>query len=527
MVRWRTTLRWLGRKCPPGSLPFLALLAVALAGYSARWTGKAVRHNNLDDQGMDVTSHALMIYWQAHALPPSLLGEDAVYPKCAHALAAQLAPLYHGNVLQAMRCAALVALFAMLAAQYTLLCRFAPAGLAVVFLALWQRLCNETFFANLDHFAHANYQYAQAVGVAGFWLAVVFAAAPTPGVGMRWLMAVVGCSAATFAYACHLVPGVVAFGTLVAYYGLRFLRGSRVDGLRCLVSAAWAAAVVLSSEQWRVMASARGAFNDGWLPFAHLGLLLTWVPTLLAALGRVAWRTRRNDRRPVSDAELVLVAGLLTAGLLQGYFAYEWGLLGTTSAYTVKKFFFFTFPLASLLWFYWLTAWLRQTNFWGRGFGWFEGYRPGFVWGVATVLAWALLNRTLGVSSLRPGVEPGHDPLVATRLLEGRRATTPPSYYYDPRYPMGSLFATVAGLRVERDIARRCQEALQFRNLAPVPLATLVRDGHFACVMLPADADARAVFGFPVPTESDGPLQRCDLRPLYRPYPPAPPRETH
>jgi hypothetical protein len=420
-------------------------------------------------------------------------------------------PVLHDNPLQAMRAVALIALFAMLSAQYTLLCRLVRPVPALILLVLWQWLAGLTKFADLNHFRAGSYLYPQAVGTAGFWLVLVLVSTPSPGRMRGWLTTFVGLGLASGAYACHLVPGVMAFGTLGMFFGLRgFHHRSKTEFLRLFLTLLMGSVTIFSSAQWKLMASARTPVHESWLVFEHRWLLLTWIPTLAVVLVRLAGRLGgKSGRPPLADLELVLAAGLLVGGCLQAYFAYEWGVQGITSAYTVKKFFFFTFPLASLLWVAWLVRGLQAINLRIA-----IPARPAVA--AAVVLTGVGLYQVLADDYYRPYFGRAHDPIHLAHRLAEQRETLPRSYYYDPQHPMGSLYATVAGLRLHRDVGVYCWEALAFRERARISFWQIVHDGHIATVLLPLQTDPEEVFLVSVPTVEEDGFLRCDVRFVQR-----------
>src|SRR5262249_10787226 len=148
-------------------------------------------------------------------------------------------------------------------------------------------------------------------------------------------------------------------------------------------------------------------------------------------------------------------------------------VVGTTSAYTVKKLFFFTFPLASLLWVNWLATSGIGASLWERGLGRLGGYRS-WVTGAATLLLGGVGGFQLLAGDLkRPGPEPGHDPVQVARRLALRRAALGLSYYHDPKYPLGAYFASVTGLHLNRDQGLSCWETFRSQQ---VSIGTLVRE---------------------------------------------------
>jgi hypothetical protein len=488
----------------------LLLLFVTVLG-SVVWTSKALRNNNLDWQGLDIASHALMVTWEAQSLPPELLGHDQTYPKASHALAAALLPILRHNPIQAMRAVALIALFTMLSAQYTLLARLVRPVPALILLVLWQWLAGWTGFADLNHFVDGSYMFSQAAASAGFWLVLTVASTVAARRFEAWTLTIVALGLAWGAYACHLVPGAMAFGTLGVFFGLRGFRNrSKTEFLRMFLTMVVGGMTILSSVQWQLMAFARTAIFESWLPCDHLWLLLAWIPTLAVALVRLAGRLAgKQSPSALTDLELMLVAGLLVSGSLQAYFAFEWGVQGTTSAYTVKKFFFFTFPLASLLW----ISWLADAS---KAMALPTAVPPRLALAGALGLAGVCLYQMLAADFKRPYFGRAHDPVRLAHRLAGKRETLYRCYYYDPEFPMGSLYASVAGLRINRDQALRCWEALSFRDKAPVSFWQLVHDGHVATVLLPVQSDPEKVFLVPVPTVEEDGFLKCDVRSVTR-----------
>jgi hypothetical protein len=489
----------LARRCRPGSLPFLALLLAGAAAFSFAWAALPGRGNDLEHQGIDIVNHAILIHRQAHRVPTSDQGFHASYPQTAHALAAALMPLLGDNAVRAMDCAAWMTLLGMLACQYTLLCRLMGAWPALAVLVGWQWLCSQTLFADRDFFT-TNYFYPQAVGTLFYWLALVLLSTPESG-PTRVLWEGLALGAAALAYACHIVPGVAAFATLAAVQAYQLFLPGRLEALlRLLVTMIAGMCLVLASEQYRLMATARFQGNY-WLPYNRLWLLLSWVPTLLVACG-VLLRAlgQRRALRPDNPAA-VLTLGLLAAGALQGYLALEAVRAVTLGYYSAKKFFFLTFPLGGLLGC--AAAW------------WLSGRRlAGSL--RAALVAGGLLAAVVGLARWmicdprHPGAAAAElDPVAGAHMLAGLRPQLPPqTYFHDPAAPMNSLFASVVGLQLNHDSGIHSWESLYTKAF---PLWLVARHGIIAHLLLPPGVDGRALLGSEAHAETAGAFLRYDV----------------
>jgi hypothetical protein len=503
--------------CRPGSLRLLVILLAGSVGLAFGWAALPGRSNDLEHQGIDAVNHALMIHRRAHPVPRELQGTYASYPQLMHALAGCFMPVLGDNAIRAMDCVSWLTLLGLFAVQWTLLCRLLPALPALAVLTGWQWLRLQTHFADWDFF-HVNCYPPQALGTLLVWLQVLLLATAAPRV--RWLRDGAALLLALLAYNSHIVPGAVAFATLIILEGYHLLAGPGRTGasLRLVLTGVTAAGTLLGSEQLAVMAGAR-IIAGGTLLCDHLWLLLLWVPTLLLACVRVAWQRWRHSGP--EEMELVLSSALLAAGSIQGYLTLETVLHVSVGYYSALKLFWLTFPLASLLWLCWLSRLLCRT---------WRLPRQRVV--RVAVAAGCLLLALYGLRSLvqqdprRPSLrlKPPTDLVERTRLRQARDAVAashrlrrllgrtnhapPYVYFHDPAMPFGSLFATVTALETNHDAAYGCWLSLHFKQ----SLADLLRRERVGLILLPRHADARAVVGVAVPVEPAGPFLRCDLQ---------------
>lgn len=512
----RTILSWFRRACRPASLPFLGLLFLGSAVFAVIWTALFLQDNNLEHQGIDIIEHTTMIRWIAEPVSPDLQDRLWFYPKGAHTMAAAFLPLFHHNPIQSFRCVVLLALLTMLSAQYTLFCRVLAPAPALMLLVLWQCLCAYTEFAD-THFCHqATYFFAQEVGTAAFWLVLVFMTTTAPERRQRWLMTLASLGLASFAYGCHLMPGVMAFGTLGIFYGFMALQNrGREDWLRVLLVLLTGVVTLLSSRQLQLMFQARSI--EGGIPFAHLRLLQKWLPTLVVALAWTGWRvtTWKRWRLGISELELALVSGLLVAGLMHTYLWYDWKIAHASAPYSYRKFFFYSFPLSTFLWSYWLAGGWQALGVGSKLAARWGGPRPRLSATLAVMVALVGLGAALFQDPARPAPVPGRDPLTVAALLAEQPSGPGKCYYHDPDYPMGALLASMIGLRTPHQDALYCWKNFYWQDHS---LRELVRDGVVGTILFPVDTDPREFFEEPVQVERDGPFWRCDLG-FYRQAP--------
>jgi hypothetical protein len=495
----------LARRCRPGSLPFLALLLAGAAAFAFAWAALPGRGNDLEHQGIDVVNHAILVYRQAHPVPGSEQEYHATYPQAAHALAAWLMPLLGDNAIRAMDCVAWMSLLAMLACQYTLLCRLMSAWPALGVLLAWHWLCWQTLFANRNLLT-TNYFYPQAVGMVVFWLALVLLSTRAASAPWRVVWEGLALLAAVLAYACHIVPGVAAFATLAAVQAYQLFAPGRLEALlRLALTAVVGIYVVPGSDQFQLMASAR-FYGNYWLPYNRLWLLLLWVPALFVAcsvLLRALWR--RQPLRPDNIA-VVLTLALLAAGVLQGYLALEAARSVTGGYYSAKKFFFLTFPLGGLLFFGAAAWWLSRRRLVVPA-RWQRTLRTSLAAGCA-LAALIGLGRWMADDPRRPGAAAAEfDPIAGARLLATLRSQVPPrTYFHDPAAPMNSLFAAVVGLQMNFDAGEHTWECLYLKNF---PLWLLGRHGCVGHLLLPPEVDGRPMLGSAARVaQTTGPLLR-------------------
>ena len=333
----------------------LTVLALPLVHLWAVWLLPLCNNDHL---GCDACHHAVLVYCQSLSNPVErafLADTLTTYPQTAHWLAACWMPLLGGDPFKAMRAVTVVSLLLMLVCQFALLWRFLPAGLAMLALLVWQMVCYLTNTANTQYYCVA-YFYSQGVGMAFVWLALLLWTHPARTPWLRTLLTTLGTGFAGLAYLCHIVPGVAVLGGLGTYSLAHWLWSrSRWELFRIALVAGVGLAVVLGTSQLAHMGQARQ--DTGTVPLKNWGLLVTWVPTLLFALGVIlrSWRKQGLFASTGNrDQQMIELLGVLTCvlgvtGLLQGYCALEY-LLGKSALYSANKFFYVLFPVASLLW---------------------------------------------------------------------------------------------------------------------------------------------------------------------------------
>lgn len=439
-----------------------ALWAVVALGLGITWVRVIAPGYNLERRGIDLIHHALMIQDQAKpAGEPALqVSGFARYPQLSHWLASWLMPLVRDDAIRAMRALGFTAILLLFGLQYMLLREQTSVHVALAAVVLWQWLCLEGCFANVNFF-HGTCFFAQAVGMVGFWLALVLAARPFPWadrVDETWLplLSMLGpVLAGWFAYQCHFVPGVVTFGAIWLFAACAWLRQPSW-------AAAWAlgfttlvpAVIVLSSDQFRYMAASSTA--DGPIPIRHPWLVLAAIPTAAVGLARLYqdWRSPR-----LSEVERLLIHALLVAGACQSYLAYKWLIQETVAGYCVKKLFFHTFPVAALLWVWWLLQWSKRWRPWfsNSSFSWsFGSWQARAAW-VLVVAAGVYANavRPLRKDLRGPFALGERDPVQAARLLATQRHELHSGCYFDPQFPGGAVFANVAARLLPLDISEK------------------------------------------------------------------------
>jgi hypothetical protein len=317
--------------------------------------------------------------------------------------------------------------------------------------------------------------------------------------------------------ACHLAPGGVAFGTLALYSGYCLFRQRRLAHLGLLGSTLLASVVTYFGSDVRIMTTY--AASDGWLPVGAISILLVW-PAILAAgcirLGHSLFSRIGAELEPVEKIEHVLVAGLLAAGLFQGYLTCKM-VQGTCALYAVKSLFFFTFPLATLLWAVWSTR-LTDIRRWFAGDWWTTAVRLRFVT-LAAILSVTALGIRLkkmdpglrwrarhpaGLDTHPVALQPQYLPHQAAEALCQLADKYRGYYYFDPYQPFGSYYATLAGLQMERS-----QAAAYFEKCKRSKLENLRTMPGLAGVLVPRSVDPAALAATPLQVEETGPFWIC------------------
>ncbi len=485
----------------PGSLWLLLGLlgAACLLGYL--WVTLVLPPFNSEHLGCDACHHALMIH--ALSLPDPaegsyMAGPFASYPHLAHRLASVVMFAVDNDAYRAMRLIAVICLLGLAAVQYHLFRQAFSAPVALLVLFAWQALGAQTHTADIDFF-RGPYYYAQGVGEFFLWLAVACAAWPAAS---RWtqgalIVAAIGLAAA--AYLCHLVPGFCAFGglglLLLARLPLR-PRGPTLLSLGLL--GVVGLSVIIGTGQLTHMQDCKHI--DGETPFTYLPVILLWIPTALVMAGVI---TRRLGRPESAAQRLATTLGcfFVIAALLDGYTAYEWAIRQTVAPYGVKKFFFFLFSAASMLWFLWLvprlasvaTAWFR------RAASQWPAWRVRAGLGLGVLALFAPSFGPFFLKELRgPIADRDHSPeMIADRLHEGlpRFRSDDPAFgvasaiYFDPELPQTSVYVNMVGLR--RSFADAYQIVTTLRDVdgarLPDALGRLRQDVPFSRLVSPAD----------------------------------------
>jgi hypothetical protein len=487
------------------------------------WARFGYTHSHLERQGRDVVHHLII----AHQLTvpdgrtEQALGGHVNYPIASHRLTVWAAPLFGGHLLMAMRyvsAATMLALFLLPAAFF---CRaFRPLP-ALLLLLAWHLACYLLKVDGLNHFLwEGQYNYSRAVGTVAFWVALIVLSFPAATARARLAHQGLVIACACFALACHIAPGAVTFGALLAWQAARWALDRRWEYLLgALAALAAAAAMYFGTDVWAYMS--RNAGSDGSLPVVWLPCVLVWVPALLVGVGLFL---RRPGPGEGADLETPLLAGLLASGALQGYLTFQMLSAGSCAPYAVKSIFFFTFPLASLL----LALWGGQLS---RRLAW----PP-----VAKVPAWATaalavalltllvahalrkdysLRRDIRARTNHPRARPRKEalPHEASQRLKALRSTCPGCYYHDPRQPSGSFYATVVGLGLRRAVADECVNLLlrEGWELSPAVLEEMAQAGVSA-VLLPDDLSPAAEAPGLGPAVKVGRFWKCPLSPPRR-----------
>jgi hypothetical protein len=494
---------------------FVLLLLAPLLALPLAWLGYSRSH--LERQGLDIVNHLVI----AHQLTVQdgqterVLSEHTRYPASSHRLIVWSSPLFGGDLLLAMRYMAAVTMLALLFLPYVLLCRLVRPLPALVLLLAWHLVCYYLKVDGVNHFVwEGQYNYSRAVGTVAFWLALIALStrsnSPVGRLALQGLAIACGC----FALACHIAPGAVTFGTVMAWQGACWLRERRREhllGAGCTLLAA--GGMLFATDVWVYMA--QNASSDGWLPVGSHYLLLVWVPTLLAGLVLYVVRLRSPLESEGAPIEAVLMAGLLASGGLQAYLTYRMLTSGACAPYAVKSIYFFTFPLAALLLIRWAGQWTSQCL--ERVPPWIPG---SLAIGLSVWLGGNIVRADMGLrhqvdySKNHTRKRPTKDQLPdgVARQLKGSRGEFVGYYYYDPIQVFGSYYATVVSLDVERIAAIQVLDVLS-RNanrMTPEVEAELARSG-FKGVLLPEDADpARIVPGLG-PVVKSGKFWKCPV----------------
>jgi hypothetical protein len=489
--------------------PWLLLMAALV--FAIGWTAVALRRTNLEQQGIDIVNHALMV--RQLAIPGGdseyWLGEYATYPHTAHYLAAVFLPLFDGNPIQALRCAALFVLLVMLIAQYGLLRLLLPWAPAVLVLVLWQAACALVNVADVNHFLwQGQYNYSRAVGAAALWLLLLLLARPPLGGWLHLCSPLPVVLLAAFALACHIAPGAIAFGTLGVFYLLTAWsdsgrRGESLIGL--LLTLLAGAGMMFGTRLWQYMVANSG--SDGYLPVPIAPLVALAAPTWVGA-AVLLWRGRRARSRSSPVVQCVACA-LLVAGPLQAYLLYKWHFLKTTAPYAVRSVLFYTFALTSLLWISGAVNWLRyrissvEALWSSRRTRW-----------AATCMAGTALIVGLWVALYKDPVRRYYgidrDPVQVARDLAEHHEELAGCYYYDPRQVFGSYYATAAGSGMPHSVTLSCLKGLYYEK----NWQRLLAEEQVTALLLPAAVDPQDVFGSTVHAQAVGPYWRCDLEPF-------------
>jgi len=497
-------------KCDGPRFPWLLLAFVPLL--AACWTATALRHDNLERQGIDIVHHARMIHElqsAEHDAEAIARSHHAAYPRGSHRFAALFLPVFKGNAIQAMRCAALVALLVMLVAQYTLLRQFLAPAHALLTLVAWQTVCAQAQVADVNHFLwHGQYNYSRAVGAAALYLILVLLVVPAFSSKGRWLNDVAAVLLAVFALACHTGPGAIAFGTLGVYYLFALRAGQLARGIVGLVLTTLAGVgMVLGAGVCRYMTSYAG--SDGWLPVSLWPLLMLWLPTWIAVMvmlwGR--WSAAKSSAGLEPDFSLVLCCGLLVAGAFQAYLTYGVYVRESIAPYAMKSVLFYTFAFASLLWIYWIGKGVRVM---AESNPWIALRRPPAwaVTGLAVVAAAAGLVVMLKKDASRPDYGSERELARVARVVTAHRGDLVDCLYFDPDQPFGSYFINSACLLHSKALL-----SSKLRRTGS-DLNLLLAERGIAALLLPANETPEALFGQALPTTRIGSLLRCDLTEL-------------
>jgi hypothetical protein len=464
---------------------FVLLAGSFLVAVPVTWLRYSRTH--LDNQAVDIIHHLIIAddLYETGGRDQAILGILSDYPAASHRLAAWSAPLFGGDILQAMRYAAFGTMLALLALPYVLLCRvFSPLP-ALVLLLGWHLVCFFLQVDGLNHFMwNGAYNYSRAVGTVAFWTALVALSTATGRPWSRFGAECLAVACACLALACHVAPGAVTFAMILAWQAAWWLRertAARAAGFALTLAAA--AGMVFGTSVWVFMV--QSSASNGYLPVGPHPILLLWVPDLLAALGLYAVRLRRGFP---ADGE----AGGLEMALAAALLALKMVVAGTVAPYAVKWIYFFTFPVAGLLSLLWagrvsvpsVPAWsVRKWAALAVVLGGVFLFR----WHTREAGASPVLRLADGRSKLLP--EDRRPPAVCRGLREAAGELAG-YFYFDPEQIHGSYYANVSALRVP--LSRACEgySALfeEGERLTPKACDTLGRSG-FVGVALPEWAD--------------------------------------
>lgn len=220
----------------------------------------------------------LMEHWSVGTDAPPVLGEMAIYPRYAHALAAVLGTMFNSPFIgmQLVTTLALLTCWASIAN----LSRLFPGSLSWVFsITLIALLALNSCTLHLDLFGHeivVNYFFSQMVGQACL-MVVLFAAAASERArgGGSTASVALAIIASSLAFAgIHLLPALegIAYGLLLLTVHAFSARGPRLGWVALVGLVAVAAgALLLSHPAFKAMRAI--SENDGYLPLAALDSL--------------------------------------------------------------------------------------------------------------------------------------------------------------------------------------------------------------------------------------------------------------
>ena len=499
----------------PGSLVLLAFLLLSAVFVSALWVTLVLPQQHALRRGCDEVHHLVMISLQAEpaSVPKPHTGFET-YPQCYHWLVARFMPLLDGDAVDAMRLANLAILLILWSLQFTLWARLLPTRWAVLALLLWQWFCFETKTANLNFYYGTNF-YSQALGHVGFWLTLVLTTTVSRGRWQQVLLMTLSALAAAFAYGCHIVPGVVAFGFLGLYHTYECVYHRRLAHVFHLLFAIFVGCcAVLGTGQWAHMSAVRGA--TGSLPLRSYWLLLLWVPTAAVCVFLLLRPSRLRRLANVQRRVLEAVAlALVVAGTIQAYLAVNWYVRGTVGDYAVKKLFYYTFPLASLLWLFscWQLAARRR-----------EEHKAMCTMGhhrrrLAAILYAGLIGLCLTqnfkeqlINELKGPFIPRERCLASVIARLRSRPLSEKCCYFDDQLPDLSIVASVVALRQSLYIAEATCWGLSELSEIELDLATVTP--HVSTILLPGSHMGLSVAGQRFPAERFGSFRRAPFAPM-------------